>query len=198
MMPSNRSIFIETPRVGPENLAGFLDVLSGCWKCSSMLWMQSNSFPVLPGLILNTWTHETDAAVSGFCRERSFSELLLRIEKRGDRWTRRRGGYTIPVDKVENQVEELAGEGMITILLEPASPYSDTFSLTSAGDFETGKVDVEVVGPGFDASDILRTDLSPHERFEVFLGSRELKIEDPSQLPIKRLHVVGREDYKAS
>jgi len=197
-MPPNRPIFIETSHVGPQNLAEFLDVLSGCWKCSSMLWMQSNSFPVLPGIILNTWTHETETAVSRFCRERSFSELLLRIEKPGDRWTRRRGGYTISVDSVRSQIEELAGEGMITVLLEPASPYLDMFSLTSVCDLETGKLDVEVVGPGFDASDILRADILPHERFEVFLGNRELKTTALSQLQIKRSHLVGPEDYKTS
>ncbi len=160
--------------------------------------MKSNGFPVLPGLILNGWVSETEAAVSRFCRERNFSELLVRLEKPGDRWTRRRGGYTIPLDKARSQVEELASEGMITILLEPASPYLDMFSLTSACDLETGKVDVEVVGPGFDASDILRADVLPHERFELFLGTRELKTTAPSQLQIKRLHVVGREDYRTS
>src|SRR5712692_7117582 len=198
MMASNKSIFIETPRVNRDNLADFLDVLPGCWKCSSMLWMQSNGFPVLPGLILNTWTHETEAAVSRFCRERNFSELLLRIEKPSERWTRRRGGYTIPLGKVRRQVEELAGDGMIAILLEPASPYLDMFSLTSLCDLETGKVDVEVVGPGFDASDILRADVLPHERFELFLGGRELKTTAHSSLQFKRTHVVGREDYQTS
>jgi hypothetical protein len=163
-----------------------------------MLWMQSNGFPVLPGLILNAWTSETEAAVSTFCRDRNFSELLVRLEKPGDRWTRRRGGYMIPLRKVRSQVEELASEGMITILLEPASPYLDMFSLTSACDLETGKLDVEVVGPGFDASDILKSDILPHERFELFLGNKELKIKNPSQLQIKRLHLIGREDYKAS
>jgi len=198
MTPLNRSIFIETLRVGRDNLIDSLDVLSGCWKCSSLLWMQSNDFPVLPGLILNRWTSETEATVSRFCRERSFSELLLRIEKPGQRWTRRRGGYTIPLGKVRTLVEELASEGMITILLEPASPYLDIFSLTSTCDLETGKVDVEVVGPGFDASDILRSDTLPHERFELLLGNRELKTADPSSLQMKRLHLVESEEYKAS
>ncbi len=197
-MPSNRSIFIETPRVGRDNLADLLDVLSGCWKCSSILWMQSNGFPVLPGLILNGWVSGNEAAVSRFCRERNFSELLIRIEKPGDRWTRRRGGYTIRLDKVRSQVEELASEGMITILLEPASPYLDIFSLTSVCDLATGKLDVEVVGPGFDASDILRADILPHERFELFLGNRKLKTTALSQLQIKRSHLVGPEDYKTS
>jgi hypothetical protein len=196
-MPFNRSIFIETPRVSRENLADSLLALPGCWKCGSLLWMQSNGFPVLPGLILNGWVSETEAVVSRFCRERGFSEVLIRIEKPGQRWTRRRGGYTIPVGNVRSQVEELAREGMITILLEPASPYSDTFSLTSVCDLETGKVDLEVVGPGFDASDILRSDILPHERFEVFLGNRELKT-GPASTELKRTHLVGQEEYKTS
>jgi len=95
-------------------------------------------------------------------------------------------------------VEELAGEGMFTILLEPADPYADRFSLTSVCDLETGKVDVEVVGFGFDASDILRGDVLPHERFELFFGDREQRTTTPSSFQAKRLHLVGREDYQAS
>jgi hypothetical protein len=198
MIPLKTSIFIETPRIGRGNLVDSLGVLLGCWKCSSMLWMQANGFPVLPGLILNGWEREIEAKLSRFCQENDFSELLVRIEKPGQRWTRRRGGYTIPVDKVRSQVEELASEGMITILLEPASPYLDEFSLTSVCDLETGRLDVEVVGPGFDASDILRADILPHERFEVFLGKQGEKITALPRLQIKRSHVVGPEDYKAS
>src|SRR5256885_14475473 len=102
MMPFGKSIFIETPRVSLENLSDSLDLLQGCWKSSSLLWMQSNGFPVLPGLILSDWASDTEVAVSRFCRERNFSQLLLRIEKPGERWTRRRGGYTIPLDTVQN------------------------------------------------------------------------------------------------
>src|SRR5260370_12120629 len=197
-MSFNRSIFIETTVISRDKRADSMTVLQGCWKCGSLLWMQSNGFPVLPGLILNGWVSETEAAVSRFCRERNFTKVLIMLEKPGDRWTGRRGGYTIPLDKVRSQVEELASEGMITILLEPASPYLDTFSLTSVCDLETGKLDVEVVGPGFDASDILRADILPHERFELLLGNREMKTRALSQLQIKRTHLVEREDYKAS
>jgi len=197
-MPFNSSILIETPSASCDNLAGSLDVLQGCWKCSSLLWMQTNGFPVLPGLILKEWLSETEAAVSRFCRERNFSELLVRIEKPGQRWTRRRGGYTIPVSAARSLVDDLAKEGMLAQLLEPASPYSDLFSLTSVCDLLTGKLDIEVVGPGFDASDILRADVLPHERFEVFVENREVRTIAVSSLQQKRLHVVGRGDYQAS
>jgi hypothetical protein len=197
-MSSNNPIFIETPRIGRNNLADFLDVLPGCWKCSSLLWMQSNGFPVLPGLILSGWAPETERAVSRFCQERNFSELLLRIEKPGQRWTRRRGGYTIPISAAGSLVEDLAKEGMLALLLEPASPYSDLYSLTSVCDLVTGNVDVEVVGAGFDASDILRSDTMPHERFEISVEIKVSKLPMPQQPSIKRLDSIGPEAYQAS
>src|ERR1700722_6523667 len=132
-------MIIETQRVNHDNLPGLLATLRGCWKRSSLLWMQLNGFPVLAGLILNEWLHETETAVSRFCRERNFSELLVRVEKPGQRWTRRRGGYTIPVSRVQGLVDELTNEGMLTLLLEPASPCSDLYGLTSVSDLVTGR-----------------------------------------------------------
>src|SRR5260370_3040463 len=161
-MSFNRSIFIETPRISRDKLADSMTVLKVCWKCGSLLWMQSNGYPVLQGLILKGWVREDEAAVSRFCRERNFSELLISLEKPGDRWTRRRGGYTIPLDKVRSQVEELASEGMITILLEPASPYLDTFSLTSVCALPTRNLHPQPLGPPFDPATILRPHILPH------------------------------------
>jgi hypothetical protein len=198
MRPINKSIFIETHRVGRDNLANFLDVLPGCWKCGSLLWMHSNGFPVLPGLILNGWARETETAVSKFCQERNFSELLLRVEKPGERWTRRRGGYTIPISAARGVVEDLAKEGMLTMLLEPASPYSDLYSSTSVCDLVTGKVDVEIVGPGFDASDILRSDTTPHERFEISVEIGVSGFPKPQQPSVRRVHLINPEAYQAS
>ena len=197
-MPFNNSIFIETPRVGRDKLANFLDIVPGCWKCGSLLWMQSNGFPVLPGLILNGWARETETAVSKFCQEGNYSELLLRIEKPGQRWTRRRGGYNIPISAARGAVEDLAKEGMLTLLLEPASPYSDLYSSTSVCDLVTGKVDVEIVGPGFDASDILRSDTLPHERFEISVEIGISRLSKPQQHSIKRVHLISPESYEAS
>src|SRR6266566_751434 len=89
------TIVLETSGVTRENLASALSMVEGCWKSSSLLWMQANGFPVLPGLILGGWTQASQEAVDGFCRGRNVSGLLVRIEKPGQRWTRRRGGYII-------------------------------------------------------------------------------------------------------
>ena len=155
--------------------------------------MQSNGFPVLPGVILDGWTREGETAVEQLSRNRGFSELLVRIEKPGQRWTSLRGGYTIPASMAGGLVNELAKQGMLALLLEPASPYSDLYSLAAVCDLHTGGTDIEVVGPGFDASDILRSDVTPHERLEVFLApEKEVKPR------ITSCHVVESEAYRAS
>src|SRR6266849_9042076 len=124
-------ILLETTRVTSENFPGALTALQGCWKSSSILWMHVNRFPTLSGLILGGWFPESQESVVHFCRQRNLSELLLRIEKPGQRWTRRRGGYTIPLETAQKLVQDLAADGMIAIFLEPASPYTHLFSLTS-------------------------------------------------------------------
>jgi hypothetical protein len=192
------AILLETSDITPDNLPDALAILRGCWKASSVLWLCTNGFPVLSGLFLGGWSKKSEKVVFRFCKERRFSELLVRIEKPGQRWTRRRGGYTIPLGGVQGLVESLTNEGMIAILLEPASPYTDTFSLTSICDVDTGKIDLEVVGPGFDASDILRSDVIPHERYEVLLSGRTLPMESRASVRTRRTYVVDGESYRAS
>jgi hypothetical protein len=191
-------ILLETTTVSPENLPNALAELQGCWKSSSILWMHVNRFPALAGLIFNGWFQDSEEAIIRFCRERAFSELLLRIEKPGQRWTRRRGGYNVSLEAVENLVQNLQREGMMAILLEPASPYSDLFSLTSVCDVDAGKIDVEVVGPGFDASDILRADMTPHERFEIILNKPLKSAWERHELLVSRTYLIGDESYRAS
>ncbi len=192
------SILIKTRGVNRETLPSALALLQGCWKSGSLLWMQANDFPALSGLIVSGWTQSSNEALSVFCQEKSTSELLVRIEKPGQRWTRRRGGYTIASEEAHSLVEELTSEGLITILLEPASPHMDIFSLTSVCDLRSGKVDVEVVGHGFDASDILRGDITPHERFELSFDDTPLRSGSATRLPMRRTYLVERERYRES
>lgn len=192
------TFLLETATVNRENLTSALATVQGCWKSSSLLWLHSNGFPVLAGLVLSGWAAASEEAVTRFCRERNIAELLVRIEKPGQRWTRRRGGYTIPLGRVRRLVGDLTSEGMLTILLEPASPNMDLYSLTSVCDLHTGKVDLEVVGHGFDASDILRGDVTPHERYELCFDDRTARSGDARQLPIKRTYLVERERYQES
>jgi hypothetical protein len=95
-------------------------------------------------------------------------------------------------------VSDQAREGFLTFLLEPASQYSDLYSVASVCDLRSGQIDIEVVGPGFDASDILRSDVIPHERFEIFAGTESNSLDEHSDHQITRTFSVDKEAYRES
>ncbi len=161
-----------------------------------MLWMHALDIPVLRGIVISEWSRASASAVRRFCKKGAFSKLLLRIDRRDDRWTPRRGGYLISIPQVPATVDELYGEGRIAILLEPASPYADQYSMAGITIPERGKIVIEVVGTGFDASDILRGDLPAHERWELDLTPTR-----SASTPIagaEQVHVITAEQYQDS
>ena len=164
-----------------------------------MLWLRSLGVPVLAGVIVEDWSPRSSQAVRHFCRKHAYSSLLLRIDKRNQRWTKRRGGYILDISAIPSTVQELAREAMIALLLEPVSPYRDMYSLTAVTDPERNQMVVEVVGPGFDASDILRSDLLPHERWIVRaplgMGTGQ---PTPTRLDASRTHQIPIEEYRRS
>jgi hypothetical protein len=86
---------------------------------------------------------------------------------------------------------------MLAVLLEPVSPYADLYSLSGVTIPDQGKIVVEVVGPGFDASDILRSDIPPHERWEVSLESAR-RASASARHAANRLHLATPEQYEMS
>jgi hypothetical protein len=161
-----------------------------------MLWLRAMGLPVLSGVVIPEWSAEAAALIRGFCRQNAFSDLLLRIDKPGQRWTTRRGGYIVSAHNARRVVDQLSKEGMIAILLEPASPYMDHYSLGALAIPDEGKIVLEVVGPGFDASDILRSDLQPHERFEVVLPPNRQRPNSTGGLDIERTFLIDSLSYE--
>jgi hypothetical protein len=162
-----------------------------------MLWMRALALPVLSGVVVSDWSKASANAVRRFSSRGRFSRFLLRIDKRHQRWTRRRGGYLLALADVPATIKELQREGMIAALLEPASPYADQYSLTGVTVPDQGRLIIEIVGPGFDASDILRADIAPHERWEASValthGAGSI---DP--IPRERVHVVTQGQFAES
>jgi hypothetical protein len=132
--------------------------------------------------------------LKAFCDRHGCDEVLLRIDTLNQRWSERRGGYIIPRSKARGIVKELNSDGRIAAFLEPLSPYRDRYSLGAVTDAARETMTVEVVGPGFDASDLLRSDSLPHERFEVFIPEFFRPLREP--VLAKRTHVIGTENYK--
>jgi len=163
-----------------------------------MLWMKALGLPILSGIVVSDWSKKSANFVQEFSRKHYFTELLLRVDRKGERWTRRRGGYLLPVADVHNTVDQLKREGFITILLEPVSPFSDEYSFAGVTIPDQEKLIVEVVGPGFDASDILRSDVPAHERWEFPLASFPHLAASTISESGKRIGLATAEQYATS
>jgi len=185
---------LELRYISERNLREAVGSLNGYLKFASMVWIRALRQPILDGLLVKHWSAGTGRIVKGFCDRHGCDEVLLRIDTPNKRWSERRGGYIIPRLKARGVVQELNGEGKIAAFLEPVSPYRDRYSMAAITDDAQENVTVEVVGPGFDASDLLRSDSLPHERFEVLVP----KSSRPFREPVfqKRTFVVRSEDYK--
>lgn len=179
------------------NLLQVLEPVKGCLKATSMLWMRALGLPVLAGVLVDGWSRQSAAATNRFCSQNDFSSVLLRIDKRHERWTRRRGGYIVQRSAIPLAVKELKREGMLALLLEPESPYGDLYSFGGVTIPEQSKIVIEVVGAGFDASDILRGDSQPHERWEVNLV-RALPSRPRAIQSVHRAALITPEQYCAS
>jgi hypothetical protein len=78
------------------------------------------------------------------------------------------GGYTVTTSEIDSELEWYTSHGRILLLLEPCSPLENSYNVSAL--FENDAVAVlEIVGPGFDASDLQRGHLSPHERIRLDL-----------------------------
>jgi hypothetical protein len=184
---------LELRHVSERNLREAVGSLNGYLKFASMVWIRALRQPILDGLLVKSWSIDAGRAVRSFCDRHGSNEVLLRIDTLNKRWSERRGGYIIAGSKVRAVMEELASEGKIAAFLEPLSPYRDRYSLAAITDDTQEKMTVEVVGPGFDASDLLRSDSLPHERFEAFVPKfSQLQ----KRVVEQRIHVIGSEDYR--
>jgi hypothetical protein len=84
----------------------------------------------------------------------------------------------------------------IVILFEPRSPYADLYSLNALFQ-EDGRVILEIVGPGFDASDLQRGDITPHEHFVIRADRLGRAVRDPRRL-ITDYRTTAAAAYKQS
>lgn len=190
--------YIELDSVSLTTLPDALFSVQGYLKFASICWIRALGEPTLDGVIVKKWSHSSQAALHAFCSRHNCQEFLLRIDKHQTRWSMRRGGYIIPASRAEAIVNELSADGMIAAMLEPASPFRDLYCLACVAIPEEEKLVVEVVGPGFDTSDMLRSDLLPHERFEISAPLERPTVALAAGLAPVRVYLTTPDEYRKS
>jgi hypothetical protein len=176
-----------------DNIDNITKYLSGYYKTISMLYLKILGLPVLNGLILNSLNEDFKNKIQQFCNINGFNSLLLRHDKKNEDPNYPRGGYLFNVANVDDELKKYLIDNRIVILLEPISPYDDLYSINIFIDRNSDKFILEIVGPGFDASDLQRGDITPHEGIEIYKTSSEFDFQH-----IKRLYIINDYDYKNS
>lgn len=185
---------LELRQVSERNLRESVHSLNGYLKFASMVWIRALRQPILDGVFVQRWSVGAGRTLKSFCDRHGRDEVLLRIDTLHKRWSERRGGYIIPSSRISRVVKELNSEGKIAAFLEPLSPYRDRYSLAAIADSPEQRMTIEIVGPGFDASDLLRSDSLPHERFEVFVPKPFQVLSGP--VFNERTYLIASSDYK--
>jgi hypothetical protein len=85
---------------------------------------------------------------------------------------------------------------MMSLFLEPVSPNRDDYSFSAVSIPDEKRIVIEIVGPGFDASDLLRSDLGAHERWELDATDELWHLEKPTKHMLHRSFLIDEEKYR--
>lgn len=161
-----------------------LSDLRGYWKFWSSCLLRSAKLPTLRGLIITRRTPELRHNIERFFEQIGDVTTLVRHDRRQEAPPYPRGGFLVPEKLIGKVIDYYLRLNRIVALLEPADPLRNQHNLNILFN-NASEVWAEVVGAGFDASDLQRGDLSPHEVFSIALGDNGR---------IRRFHQVFQAD----
>jgi hypothetical protein len=172
-------------------VSGAIRDLKGFWKLWSACLLQSVSLPTLRGMIFSRAYRGLENDLEKCLRSLDATSALIRHDTRNEKPPYPRGGFLVPESLLEEVLIFFFRQNRIVAVYEPADPLLNSYNLNAL--FETAmNIWVEVLGPGFDASDLQRGDLSPHEVFSISLA------QDGAIAEIRRVHRVDQTEYEAS
>lgn len=150
----------------PRELDSLIIALQGYWKTQSIVILKRVGLPTLDGVVVFRPEGMSDAVK--FFEKNGVGEVLLRHDRKPEFPSSPMGGYIVNLSALRSEAQKFFEARRILILLEPYSAFDDSYSVTSLCKADSMVV-LEVVGPGFDASDLQRGHITPHEVLEFDL-----------------------------
>lgn len=147
-----------------------------CAKLVGWLVLHAAGLPAPPGIIVTNWDDAVAQAVDQFARQWHSEAVLVRSDSPAETALSPRGGFLSSRLDVTERVRPWLDEGRVCFLLEPLSPFDDLYSLSLEPDPLWELWEVEVVGPGYDASDLKRGDVTPLERISIEAADAAVRV----------------------
>ena len=153
-----------------EDKAAALQELRGYWKFWSTCLLNNRGLPTLPGILIIRRYLSMNGDIRKFMDFMRFTTALIRHDKFPETPPYPRGGFLVGEKMLDDVLDYFFSLGRIVALYEPADSLLNGHNINLLFENEY-EIKVEVVGPGFDMSDIKRGDLSPHESFSIRLSA---------------------------
>jgi hypothetical protein len=128
-----------------------------------------SGLPALNGLIVTRLDKDSRSKIAEFATKQPNAQCLLRHDKSPENPPYPMGGYLVSLSDIEDEVRWYTEQERIVLLLEPCDPLTNSYNVSALFHSETTAT-LEIVGPGFDASDLQRGHISPHETMEIEMG----------------------------
>lgn len=183
---------IEIGACGFRCLRDYSLELAGYTKACSMIWAHLARMPSASGVIvLKPQLRKSRQFAERFLLSRGLRTFMLRSDTRNQRWANKRGGNVFSVAILDWVLRSFHSAAVIPIVLEPLSRLDDEYSIAGIFNPVERSLSVEIVGSGFDASDLMRGEIPAHEELALAL--------DPSgNIRYERTSVIDSQAYEQS
>lgn len=175
-----------------DQISKTLSWLEGYWKAQSIVYLGELGLPTLPAIAVTEWNNEIQNYLMKFFKERNWKSVVIRTDKASETGKGvPRGGYLVEINNLENEVKQFLELGRLVMLLEPRDKYTNLYGINvSYNNNSPDELYLEIVGPGFEVSNLNRGDVSPHERLRIKRKSEGVDIIERS--------VTSLSEYKKS
>lgn len=152
-------------------------------KLWSLAFLERLGFPIAHVLSVSPPGIQSLRSIEHFMRKLKFDRVTVRKESvAGESW---RGGMTQKLEQISALLKNHPTSHFL--LLEPLDATLNGYNLV-LGRTSQDRCILEVVGPGFDVSDLQRGNVSPHEIFEFDVNSKRASF--------RRVRLVEQSEYE--
>lgn len=169
----------------------------GRFSIAFSLWLYSHiKVPTLPFCFINTVDNKEWYKCDII---KNSSYLMLRRDADSNYvFGKPRGGFIIPTIIVENIVEKVIHEGWRVVLHPALNRTENIYSGHILISLDSNQAILEIVGKGFDLSDLSRGDNIPHERWVMNLPIMAYDSSCPSPIDIISHSIISERLYARS
>jgi len=161
-------------------------------KLLSTVQLNRINLPTLPGFVIKKLDKNSLDYIKGWMHKTNSNRLSLRFDSSNPEDNKRLISCNPTISELLS-MKNLINNPIIGIVLAENDRYNQNHSVLTQ--FRDDYIHCEIVGPGFDASDLTRGNTIPHETVEIYRKSNHADSSYLEAIDIRRHVIVGEKAY---